>query len=102
MIRRPPRSTLFPYTTLFRSADLFVGRSAHMTVTERGGETHVVNMRWQKPVVGIIDEGTRSGMEILAYGLKKAGVPLVGTRTAGGDRERTRVKSRHAHNTHEG
>src|SRR3712207_7719851 len=25
MIRRPPRSTLFPYTTLFRSAD---GRSA--------------------------------------------------------------------------
>src|SRR2546430_3192727 len=24
MIRRPPRSTLFPYTTLFRSVDLFV------------------------------------------------------------------------------
>src|SRR3712207_8484609 len=24
MIRRPPRSTLFPYTTLFRSARLFV------------------------------------------------------------------------------
>src|SRR5256885_11827748 len=24
MIRRPPRSTLFPYTTLFRSAGLFV------------------------------------------------------------------------------
>src|SRR3989442_6889560 len=24
MIRRPPRSTLFPYTTLFRSADEFV------------------------------------------------------------------------------
>src|SRR3712207_7527364 len=23
MIRRPPRSTLFPYTTLFRSLDLF-------------------------------------------------------------------------------
>src|SRR5258707_10553394 len=23
MIRRPPRSTLFPYTTLFRSADLW-------------------------------------------------------------------------------
>src|SRR3989454_6920578 len=27
MIRRPPRSTLFPYTTLFRSADVFVGLS---------------------------------------------------------------------------
>src|SRR2546430_6694053 len=25
MIRRPPRSTLFPYTTLFRSADLVFG-----------------------------------------------------------------------------
>src|SRR3712207_8101169 len=25
MIRRPPRSTLFPYTTLFRSADLVIG-----------------------------------------------------------------------------
>src|SRR3712207_7131911 len=24
MIRRPPRSTLFPYTTLFRSAELLV------------------------------------------------------------------------------
>src|SRR3712207_7391745 len=25
MIRRPPRSTLFPYTTLFRSLGLYVG-----------------------------------------------------------------------------
>src|SRR3712207_7774479 len=25
MIRRPPRSTLFPYTTLFRSQDRFAG-----------------------------------------------------------------------------
>src|SRR3712207_9590765 len=25
MIRRPPRSTLFPYTTLFRSVDLIQG-----------------------------------------------------------------------------
>src|SRR5260370_10360843 len=28
MIRRPPRSTLFPYTTLFRSNNLAVHRSA--------------------------------------------------------------------------
>src|SRR2546427_3335673 len=27
MIRRPPRSTLFPYTTLFRSRRLLVGRA---------------------------------------------------------------------------
>src|SRR5260370_31000566 len=26
MIRRPPRSTLFPYTTLFRSRDRLAGR----------------------------------------------------------------------------
>src|SRR3712207_8721127 len=27
MIRRPPRSTLFPYTTLFRSVELEAGRA---------------------------------------------------------------------------
>jgi len=27
MIRRPPRSTLFPYTTLFRSKDAITGKS---------------------------------------------------------------------------
>src|SRR3712207_8113744 len=32
MIRRPPRSTLFPYTTLFRS-----GRRMAETVARRGG-----------------------------------------------------------------
>src|SRR2546422_6430419 len=26
MIRRPPRSTLFPYTTLFRSQNIYLGR----------------------------------------------------------------------------
>src|SRR3712207_7448257 len=31
MIRRPPRSTLFPYTTLFRS-----GRRAHLVVDPAG------------------------------------------------------------------
>src|SRR2546425_4906645 len=33
MIRRPPRSTLFPYTTLFRS-----GRIVHQARAEIGGE----------------------------------------------------------------
>src|SRR5215471_21361688 len=33
MIRRPPRSTLFPYTTLFRS-------TSHGSVTEHGGQRH--------------------------------------------------------------
>src|SRR5690349_24249013 len=36
MIRRPPRSTLFPYTTLFRS----LGRSAHIAPVRRRPRTH--------------------------------------------------------------
>src|SRR3712207_7356738 len=34
MIRRPPRSTLFPYTTLFRSADPDVCPEAERVVAE--------------------------------------------------------------------
>src|SRR3712207_7829585 len=41
MIRRPPRSTLFPYTTLFRSFQdfdvKFPSRSAKAIVFEQGG-----------------------------------------------------------------
>src|SRR2546430_8157240 len=29
MIRRPPRSTLFPYTTLFRSMNVLIGHDDH-------------------------------------------------------------------------
>src|SRR2546425_9681292 len=35
MIRRPPRSTLFPYTTLFRSIKRFMGRKFEETADER-------------------------------------------------------------------
>src|SRR5437588_6958685 len=37
MIRRPPRSTLFPYTTLFRSAYSIVIGSKHITLNATGG-----------------------------------------------------------------
>ena len=60
------------------AAESFVGGTADMEVIDNDGETHYVNTRFHKPVVAIIDEGTRSGMEILAYSLKKNGVPLVG------------------------
>src|SRR3712207_8993682 len=36
MIRRPPRSTLFPYTTLFRSENRATGMQ---TLAEAGGES---------------------------------------------------------------
>src|SRR5256885_4692237 len=41
MIRRPPRSTLFPYTTLFRSNELLVKyRNAYGAIAiERGKES---------------------------------------------------------------
>src|SRR5256885_4510335 len=39
MIRRPPRSTLFPYTTLFRSRDEQGGRGRACPL-HRGGQPH--------------------------------------------------------------
>src|SRR2546429_4283499 len=49
MIRRPPRSTLFPYTTLFRSPSLFprariegpLGRG-FLRIKKRGGQSRKV------------------------------------------------------------
>src|SRR3712207_8996765 len=47
MIRRPPRSTLFPYTTLFRSSfgDIFAVAfspdSAAIAIGESNGEIHL-------------------------------------------------------------
>src|SRR2546425_2071359 len=38
MIRRPPRSTLFPYTTLFRSRELVDGAPRHRQVAVRQRE----------------------------------------------------------------
>src|SRR5258707_10696850 len=35
MIRRPPRSTLFPYTTLFRSEDDARALPRHLAIAER-------------------------------------------------------------------
>src|SRR2546426_6202054 len=47
MIRRPPRSTLFPYTTLFRSLRAHISLDAHRGLHDRqdhcgaeGGERH--------------------------------------------------------------
>jgi carboxyl-terminal processing protease len=64
--------------------DIFNARSPTMTLTERGGEQNIVNGKWRKPVVLLINEGTRSGKEVLSYGFKKYGLgPVVGTRSAG-------------------
>src|SRR3712207_8079966 len=41
MIRRPPRSTLFPYTTLFRSVLELAGRGADLAVARAAAATGV-------------------------------------------------------------
>src|SRR2546422_7735161 len=38
MIRRPPRSTLFPYTTLFRSQDIVDPPAEHVHVIRQVGQ----------------------------------------------------------------
>src|SRR3712207_7958065 len=57
MIRRPPRSTLFPYTTLFRSAPLFDDLSPGDAVDddERGGP-FLAGRRHAKQLPSVVDE----------------------------------------------
>src|SRR3712207_7875879 len=47
MIRRPPRSTLFPYTTLFRSHP---GQHAALEGADHGRVHHVRRVRIRRPV----------------------------------------------------
>jgi C-terminal processing protease CtpA/Prc len=65
------------------AAELFVGDTPPFRLIPRKGEDVLANVRWRRPVVAIIDEGSRSGLEVFAYALKVNGIPLVGARTAG-------------------
>jgi carboxyl-terminal processing protease len=63
--------------------DLFNARAPSMQLTNRGGETAALNVKWRKPVAMLINGGTRSGKEILAYGFKKYALgEVIGTLTA--------------------
>jgi carboxyl-terminal processing protease len=64
--------------------DIFNDRAPTVTLVDRGGQQSVGNAKWRKPVVMLVNGGTRSGKEILAYGFKKYGLgAVVGTPTAG-------------------
>src|ERR1041384_8248368 len=63
MIRRPPRSTLFPYTTLFRSG-------SHRTVTVT---VAAVNVAWLLPVAALVARGSLPDV----VGVALAYVPLL-------------------------
>src|ERR1700752_1853392 len=70
--------------------DLFNARAPTMQVTDRSGNSEFVNVKWRKPVAMLINGGTRSGKEILAYGFKKYRLgELIGTRTEGAGRAAT-------------
>src|SRR3712207_8340980 len=83
MIRRPPRSTLFPYTTLFRSEfdlDLLVVAAAFT------GEV----------VTGVLDRTIGAAQVVEEDEVLLAGDLAVGAAANGRDRKSTRLNSSHA------
>src|SRR2546427_6952069 len=80
MIRRPPRSTLFPYTTLFRSkypgvrlvsADQYAGPTRE---TAKRASENLLN-RWSDDLQGIFtpNESSTIGMLLALQDIGKAG-----------------------------
>lgn len=64
--------------------DAFNPAHPHMQMRGRSGGWNDVGRVWDRPLVVLIDEGTRSGKELVADALQRAGVAtLVGTATAG-------------------
>src|SRR2546430_14141253 len=69
MTRRPPRSTLFPYTTLFRSGDAPASGGAHSRLVQggasgrRGGGVPLLVLRrgGAAPPVALLDHVGRGG-----------------------------------------
>src|SRR2546430_11741048 len=79
MIRRPPRSTLFPYTTLFRSGFEFVDK--------------IVGGVVPKQFIPAVEKGVRETMDQGVI----AGYPVVDVRCALVlDRKSTRLNSSHS------
>src|SRR5256885_10672210 len=81
MIRRPPRSTLFPYTTLFRSRDR---RKGH-----RGGRDVSEGLEWWSN--GVVESCAVRTQSILQYSIRPPLQPL----SPAGDRKSTRLNSSH-------
>src|SRR5438552_12927255 len=59
MIRRPPTSTLFPYTTLFRSPDV-----DHRAGVERAGRRHFEAAQLGEDALGIADVTDRKSTRL--------------------------------------
>lgn len=64
--------------------NLFVDDAIEMTSIGRDGSRFTFASGWTKPVVLLVDEGSRSGKELFAHGFRALGIgPIVGERTAG-------------------
>src|SRR5947207_5936217 len=87
MIRPPPRSTLFPYTTLFRSPPHRVGRGR--TIQPMRAAEKIIGIEIAPHEVGIGDGDARAAAAI-------ADRSRIGARALGAeDRKSTRLNSSH-------
>src|SRR3712207_8423829 len=87
MIRRPPRSTLFPYTTLFRSVPMLLKDLA----CHSAGDPMYEGMGFLRDAGWIEHEDT-----ILASRFRRAGFVFCGKTNTPEDRKSTRLNSSHA------
>src|SRR5438034_2459140 len=85
MLRRPPRSTLFPYTTLFRSGDLHAGAHGVRAAIRRRRPGA------QGAAGGSAGEGRAAGAKARGIVARRAAA----RRCAGEDRKSTRLNSSH-------
>src|SRR5688572_32305895 len=88
MIRRPPRSTLFPYTTLFRSRAAI---PADARVESRATDEDTFSYNWN----GWSDLLTLRGRTISILGMGEIGVETT-RRLQALDRKSTRLNSSHS------
>jgi C-terminal processing protease CtpA/Prc len=64
--------------------DLFNARAPTMRLRGRDGRTELDNVKWRRPAALLVNERSRSGKEVLAYGFGKYGLgEVIGSRTTG-------------------
>ncbi|MCG8364358.1 MAG: S41 family peptidase [Pseudanabaenales cyanobacterium] len=63
---------------------IFTARGPSVTTITRSGQVYTSKSQWEKPVVMLVNEGSRSAKEILAYAFQHYDIgPVVGSPTAG-------------------
>src|SRR5256885_5437147 len=75
MIRRPPRSTLFPYTTLFRSQAIQVGSVPKYLVVTPNGK-YVLVSNWCSYTLSVVSTATGKQVRQLHMGAYPRGVAV--------------------------